>query len=171
MPVGTSTDAGVSTASAGTLGESPAAATRIAELRARFRLAMRSPDDMRTALAHGARPNLAMPTPSAAIGQAVATRFEAAAGPDAETHVRAVLPSDALRGVTRPAHVALPLRASDEVKLQDATSHLAVRFALEHVQDARIELNGGMALYRGALDGADVVHRVHAEGRSHCSRT
>jgi hypothetical protein len=51
-----------------------------------------------------------------------------------------------------------------EVKLEDDTSRLSVRFALTHVQDARIELAGGMALYRGALDGADVVHRVHAEG-------
>ena len=82
----------------------------------------------------------------------MATRFDAAAGPDAATYVRAELPSRALSGVTRSAHVALPVHAGDDVKLADDPSHLSVRFALEHVQDACIEVSGGMALYRGARE-------------------
>jgi len=74
------------------------------------------------------------------------------------------VPTVALAGGARAARVALPLVASEEVTVEDETSHLSVRFALEHVQDARIEVADGMALYRGALDGADVLHRVHAEG-------
>ena len=155
-------DASVSTAGAEALVESPAAVARIAELRTRFRLPARVPELDRPGLAAPAKP--LVPTTRPALGTAVATRFEAAAGPDAATYVRAVLPSEALVGVTRAAHVALPLRAGDAVKLEDDTSHLSVRFALEHVRDARIEVAGGMAIYRGALDGADVVHRVHAEG-------
>jgi MYXO-CTERM domain-containing protein len=123
-------DASASTMS--TLGESSAAAARIADLRTRFR----------------------------ALGVPVPLRFEG----DGATHVRAVLPADALRAVPRSARVALPVRANDDVKVEDDTSHLSVGFSLEHVHNAPIELAGGMALYRGALDGADVVHRVHAEG-------
>ena len=164
VPVGASADASVSIARVDTLVESSAAASRIADLRARFRLAVRSPEDDRPGLTHAAPAKPLVPTTRPALGAAVATRFEAAAGPDVATYVRAVLPAEALRGVTRPAHVALPLRATGEVKLEDDTSHLSVRFALEHVQDAGVEVSGGMALYRGALDGADVVHRVHAEG-------
>ena len=78
--------------------------------------------------------------------------------------MRAALPTEALRGVTRRARVALPVRANDEVTLEDETSHLSVHFALDNVHDTHIEVADGMALYRGALDGADVVHRVHAEG-------
>jgi MYXO-CTERM domain-containing protein len=122
----------------GSVPDSPAAAIRIADLRARF--------------------------PRPALSATAAARFEAAAGSDATTHLHAVLPAEARRGVARAASVALPVHAGGEVKLEDETSHLAVAFALENVQNTPIEVAGGIALYRSALDGADVVHRVLAEG-------
>jgi hypothetical protein len=79
-------------------------------------------------------------------------------------YVRARLPPEALRAVNRRAHVALPRRANGAVKLEDETTHVAVSFTLDRVQDTQIETSEGVALYRGALDGADVIHRVHAEG-------
>jgi hypothetical protein len=49
--------------------------------------------------------------------------------------------------------------------IEDQISRLSVSFALDNVRNARIELAaGGLAIYRGALDGADVLHRVHGEG-------
>jgi hypothetical protein len=163
-PLSVGADASTSSESADSIPEAPAAAARIAELRARFRILVRAPEEDLARFPHGgaARHGATMTRP--ALGAAVGTRFERAAGTDAATHVRAVLPSNALRGVSRPARVALPVHARDEVKLEDETSHLSVRFALENVQNTRVEVAGGMALYRGALDGADVVHRVHAEG-------
>ena len=117
--------------------ESGTASARIADLRERFGL----------------------PIPAV-----TAPRFEAAAGPEAATHIRTVLPGEALRGIARPAHVSLPLRANGQVRLEDETSRVSVGFVLDHVQNAPVEVVEGVALYRGALDGADVVHRVHAEG-------
>jgi hypothetical protein len=58
-------DAGASKASAEAFAESPAAATRITELRARFRLAVRAPDEGLAALAQGVRATAAVPTPRA----------------------------------------------------------------------------------------------------------
>ena len=162
-PAATDVDASVPLASAHVLPESPAAAARIAELRARFRLPVHALQNDRPGGLRPALPEHAASSTRPALDAPVATRF-ASAGPDAATHVRAGLPSEALRGVIRPARVALPLRATGEVKLEDERSHLSVSFTLEHAQDARVEVAGGMALYRGTLDGADVVHRVHAEG-------
>jgi hypothetical protein len=72
LPVGVGAEA---------LVESPAAVTRLADLRARFRFA-----------------------------PPVAMQFAAAEGSDA-AHVVAALPSEALRGISRAAHVGLPVRA------------------------------------------------------------
>ena len=74
----------------------------------------------------------------------------------------AVIP-ESRRG-TRPARVGLPLRANREVEIEDEASHVAVRFALQGTSEAKMTAGGGMALYAGALDGADVVHRVFGEG-------
>jgi hypothetical protein len=114
--------------------ESRSVAARVAELRAQYRLPL-----------------------------SVATHFEKAAGADAATHVRAVLPAEARR-VGRAANVALPVHVTDDVKLEDATSGLSIGFALGHVQNTYIETSDGLALYRGAFEGSDVLHRVHAEG-------
>jgi hypothetical protein len=165
VPVSREADANVTATSAQTLTESAGAAARIAELRARFRLALSpAPGSLGFAGAHAnpaAPPATILPP---VLGMPAATRFEAAGGADARTHVRAVLPAEARRGIRRTARVALPVSANDEVKLEDEVSHVSVRFALEFVRDARIEVATGMALYRGALNGADVIHRVHVEG-------
>src|SRR5688500_1842703 len=87
--------------------ESQTAAARLAELRARF-------------------PLLALRAP-------VVTRFEADVRASSARHMRAVLPSAALRGVRRTARVALPMRADGEVTIEDETSRLTVRFVLENV--------------------------------------
>src|SRR6185312_6068955 len=50
------------------------------------------------------------------------------------------------------------------VGLADDTSRLAISFALEGAAAAPIAVASGIARYAEALGGADVVHRVHAEG-------
>jgi hypothetical protein len=128
------------------LTESPIAARRIAELRSRFRL-----------VAHDGS-TASQP----ALGAPVVARFERSAR--GVNHVHAVVPTQALRSVSRAARVDLPVHANGEVKLEDETSHVSVGFALQHVRNARVEVAQGLALYVGALEGADLVHRVHAEG-------
>ena len=110
---------------------------RLAALRTRFQLA--------------ARP---------VIGDGVASSF----APTAGGGLRAVMPPEVKRRVARPASVALPEHANGLVRLEDDASHLAITFALEGAAPASIAVAGGLALYPGALDGADVVHRAHAEG-------
>lgn len=78
------------------------------------------------------------------------------------TRAVAVIP-DSRRG-NRPARVGLPLRADREVEIEDEASHVGVRFALQGTSEAKMTWGGGMALYAGALDGADVVQRVFGEG-------
>jgi hypothetical protein len=94
----------------------------------------------------------------------MADAFETWANVDGGTHLHARLSANVLRGVRYPAKVSLPRYAGDAVKLEDENSHVAIAFALKHVQNAPVETASGIALYRGALDGADVLHRVHAEG-------
>jgi len=101
--------------------------------------------------------------PDPAPRRVAVDRFEVASGSDA-LHARAVVSAEARARVPRAASVALPLRASEEVLLEDETSHVALSFALERVHDAPIEVTGDVAVYRGALDGADLVHHVSAEG-------
>jgi hypothetical protein len=142
--------------------ESPEAARRIGEIRARFRLAGPAPDARfgRAASRASAEPDQ-RPRPVLAAG--IATTFERATDRGA-THVHARFPARALAGVSRPARVALPRGAGGVVEIVDETSQLGVGFVLAHVQNAPIELASGIALYRAAVAGADVLHRVRAEG-------
>ena len=66
--------------------------------------------------------------------------------------------------VARAARVGLPMRGNGDVEIEDETSRTAVRFALEGTHDSKMTAASGMAVYVGALGGADVVHRVHPEG-------
>ena len=71
---------------------------------------------------------------------------------------------EAKRGVVRTAKVELPRAATGSVRVEDDTSQLSVRFTLRDATDAPLAVADGMALYSRAFSGADVVHRVHAEG-------
>lgn len=94
-----------------------------------------------------------------AIGAGVATAFE-----PANAHVRAVFPRGAKRAVLRSATALLPARANGPIELEDDSTHVAVKVSLRGASDAPVQIAHGFALYRGALRGSDVVHRVHAEG-------
>jgi hypothetical protein len=101
---------------------------------------------------------------------AVSTRFPIGASvgasfaTDGAHAARALLPSEAKQRATRSASVSLPLRASDDVSLEDETTRVAVRFRLSGATDAPLSVADGIAVYVGALGGSDVVHRVHSEG-------
>jgi hypothetical protein len=94
------------------------------------------------------------------LGRALAMGFE---GVDSE-HFVALFPPEAKRGVTRSANVVLPARAKDAVSVEDESTKLRVHFTLRDVRESSASADGGMVVYEGALDGADVVFRVHAEG-------
>ncbi|MBK6460728.1 MAG: hypothetical protein IPF92_06940 [Myxococcales bacterium] len=149
-------DAGSPHATAAVLPQSATAARRLAELGARLPLARRAARSRLGQVAQVAMPD---PTPR----RVAVDRFEVASGSDA-LHARAVITPEARAQVPRAASVALPLRASEEVLLEDETSHVALSFALERVHDTPIEVAGDVAVYRGALEGADLVHHVSAEG-------
>ena len=137
------------------LPESPTAGARVGDLRARF-LVPTAPS------VHGlsrSPQSRAPTTPRPALGASVATGFELRDG-----YASAVIPADAKQAVKRTASVALPLRADGPVRLEDDTSHVTVSFALRGASDATVTTTGGIAIYPGALEGADVLHRVHAEG-------
>jgi hypothetical protein len=89
-----------------------------------------------------------------------AARFALAVG----AFVHAVIPGEVLRGTPRAASVYLPLRATGPIRLKDDESSLSVQFSLRDASDASISVADGYAVYEGALAGADVVHRVIAEG-------
>jgi hypothetical protein len=134
--------------------ESPEAAARIAELRGRFAVP--------GAPGQGTAPGLGLPATTrrvAALGEGVATGFVVRDG-----SVHPLIPDQARRGTTRTARVVLPARAGDPVRIEDDASGVAVSFALLGAGDAPIRTAGGIAVYPGALVGADVVHRVHAAG-------
>ena len=119
---------------------SSAAGSRIRELRARFR---------------------AGPTKqNSVIGEAIATDF-VQAGTD---RVRPVLPTGAKHAVRRGATVELATHASGAIRVEDDTSRVAISFALQGTSDALVSVSDGLAVYAGALSGADVVERVSAEG-------
>jgi hypothetical protein len=94
-----------------------------------------------------------------ALGVAAATGFELKGG-----SLYALLPPQATNGVARRATVTLPQHAGGPVRLTDDKSTLAVSFALRGVTDTLATTAGGIAVYAAALDGADVVYRVHPEG-------
>jgi len=82
-----------------------------------------------------------------------------------EHHALAPVVGDAeRRRVRATARVELPEHANGEVVVGDDRSTVAVRFVLEGARAAHIEIADGIALYRGALDGADVLHRPTGEG-------
>jgi hypothetical protein len=136
-----------------TLVSSAHALTRVERVRSRFRLIERD-----TLTGH-ATPQRG----ASAIARGVATGFVPARGPLATTHVTARLPASALR-MPRPAHVLLPRRANDAMVLEDATSQLQVRVGLRGASEVEATFANGYALYAEALEGADVIQRVHAEG-------
>ncbi len=84
--------------------------------------------------------------------------------PIGSTGMHAVVPLDQQHGISRTASVVLPTRADDAVMLEDDTSHRSIRFSSQNASDSRVTIVDGLALYRGAVAGADVVHRVSAEG-------
>jgi hypothetical protein len=100
------------------------------------------------------------PAARSVIGEGVVDRFDAT--DDGRLLPR--IPELARRGVSRTARVHLPVGAAGEVEVEDVTTRVAIRFALERATDAHAEIARGIALYRGAIDGADLVHRVHAQG-------
>ena len=98
------------------------------------------------------------------VDQGAVVRFETS-GSDAATHVHAVVGFAGKRGVRR-ANVALPLSASGAVKLEDSSSKIAVAFSLDGMLDVKLAVTRGLAVYAKAYgEQADVVHRVHEEGR------
>lgn len=117
---------------------SPGARARVEALRERFPAAFRA----------------------SAVGRGIAAGFETS-GDDG---VRVLIPSDAKRGVARTASIELPHRATGFARLEDDGSRSSVRFTLVDANDSPIAVADGMVLYAGALAGADVVHRTHAEG-------
>jgi hypothetical protein len=133
--------------------ESPAARARIEQLRARFVM----PAALRPSAFPQAAQAPALPRP--ALGPDVAIGFELSNG-----HLRPAIPADAKQRVKRTATVALPTRAGDPVQLEDDTSHMAVSFTLRGASQVAATPVGGLVLYSGALAGADVLHRAHAEG-------
>lgn len=132
------------------------ARARVEALRSRFVRAPEQDVDAR-------RPSTvaAETKPRPVIGTSVVERFAPLAG----GRVRPVVQEAAKRGVTKTANVELPARAGDEVAVEDDASHVAIRFAPMGAADVPLELAQGIALYRAAIAGADVVHRVHAEGK------
>jgi len=88
------------------------------------------------------------------------TTFERSGADD----LRAVFPESMTRGLARAASVALPVRADGESHVEDVRSHVSVRFRLRETSASAVSFAEGYALYSGALRGADVIHRVHAEG-------
>ncbi len=136
--------------------DSPGARARVEEIRARFRLVTAAPKDpgpgtTRTSQGPvGSRP---------VLGASVASGYELRDG-----YVRGLISGEGKQGAGRLASVELPTRASGQVRLEDDTSHVAVSFALRGALDMPVAVADGIAVYAGALAGADVIHRVHAEG-------
>ena len=97
--------------------------------------------------------------PSPVLGGGVATGFER----DGEG-IRPVIAQELKKRAPKSATVELPARANNPVKLSDDTSQVAVTFALRGAGQAEVKVSDGLALYAGALGGADMIHRPHAEG-------
>ena len=89
----------------------------------------------------------------------VATGFERSGAT-----VRPVFAQPRRKSHASTATVELPARANGPVRLEDDASHVTVTFALRGALEAEVEVSDGLALYAGALRGADVVHRPHPEG-------
>lgn len=89
------------------------------------------------------------------VAHGVATGFRSDGG-----RVRAKLPDS-----MRPAvSVTLPASADGAVEIADTRSSVSTRFALDGAAKAPIAVADGIAVYRAALAGADVLHRVDQRG-------
>lgn len=149
------------TASGTSIGESAAAAARIAQLRRQFRVPSVAEADTSGGMQRAAHLEAAT---RPALGEPAAARFAIEPGDAGVSHVVASFLPEVIRSVRSSARVALPMSGAREVALEDGRSRLSIRFALERMRDAPFEIASGLVLYRGAYDGADVVHRVHPEG-------
>jgi MYXO-CTERM domain-containing protein len=76
----------------------------------------------------------------------------------------ALISSEARQAAPRTATVALPANARDPVWLEDDASHMRVSSSLLGAHDVAIATADGVAIYEGALPGADELQRVRAEG-------
>jgi hypothetical protein len=150
---------GGTNASSPTLAQSAGANARIGDLRTRFVLEHRHVDGAPRGASADANAKMRA-TRMPVLGVALATGFERSESGG----LRAVLPTAAKRGVARLATVELPMHADGESQLEDAASRVSVRFRWHDAKASAVAVAGGYALYAGALDGADVIHRVHAEG-------
>lgn len=126
---------------------------RLGDLRARFAITPAAPPRL-----PGSPREDVTSTPRPVIAAGVVERFVRSGD-----RLRPLVTQLARRGVIHAAVVELPITAAGEVALED-DAHLAVRFALAGAREAEVETADGLALYRRAIDGADVLHRVHAEG-------
>jgi len=79
--------------------------------------------------------------------------------------VRALVPREGQRA--RTASVEVPRSAAGFVRLEDDASRLSVSLSLRDAKDVPVAVADGMALYAGALGGADLLHRPHAQGIEH----
>jgi hypothetical protein len=95
------------------------------------------------------------------IAPGIGARFEPAGA-----HVVASIPADAKKAVRRSASVELPTSADGTVRLTDDASHVSIAFSMVEARPSKlVTTRDGMGLYAGAgPGGADVVHRVRAEG-------
>jgi hypothetical protein len=142
--------------SARSLASTPAAEARVASLRERFQVRPVAQAPMPQLPGMPSEP---APGPQVVIGEDVARGFVATA-----TGLRPLVPPEVKRRGMKSATVELPLRATDPVTLDDDTTGMRVRFSLMGARDVAAEAAGGIAVYPGAIGGADLVHRVHAEG-------
>jgi MYXO-CTERM domain-containing protein len=133
---------------------STAAAQLLGDLRQRFVL---TPAPQPSGL-HGLEPLPA--SPRALLAASQAERWEPREGwlvPHIAEHHR--------RGLTRPASVRLPQRASGAFELTDDTSGMRLSVVRVGASEASVEQADGWAVYRGGLGaGSDVLHRATAEG-------
>ncbi len=105
---------------------------------------------------------------AAALGRVAALRSRFALGAPVATGftlggagaVRPELPA----GARARARVELPARANGTTRVEDAASGVAIAFALRGASGAPFAAARGVALYAGALGGADVLQRVRTAG-------
>ncbi len=63
------------------------------------------------------------------------------------------------------AEVSLPRKGTGEMRVRDTHSELSISVSLRGARDVEAELADGLVVYRqGHRDGADLIHRVTAEG-------
>jgi hypothetical protein len=142
-----------------TLPTSAQTLARVNDIRTRFQVAAPEEKTLRSNVAHTLQAAAVRTRP--VIAPTLTTRFVPSPGGLAATHVRAELPAS---GAKRVATVDLPRSSTGAVMLEDAATHVRVGFALHNAKSSEAKQAGGYTIYPGAANGADVVHRVHAEG-------